>query len=288
MCMLTPFLQYVSEARIVRRQSDLQRYTFQEITERIYLSFLTLSLLKNFKQAIGFVKSYSTNTLTYGNFDRVRTTSNDLSNMLAIVAGDPSIVEKLANKNSAMVLRQRQNVPILAIRRYLRNFKNDYEFLTQLESALGINNPDYKNLRRAISDFISLDNKRKKITVTRLLQALKAKLSGTDLQKQVQKFADKQNLELDNVIDAERNVSTPGKELTSDELSAYRLLVGSSNVRRAKIAADMIRQGRAVPAPIMASFAPIVKMIDDIAKGGYTYVRLLQSIHDRAKTTTKK
>ncbi len=288
MCMLTPFLQYVSEARIVRRQSDLQRYTFQEITERIYLSFLTLSLLKNFKQAIGFVKSYSTNTLTYGNFDRVRTTSNDLSNMLAIVAGDPSIVEKLANKNSAMVLRQRQNVPILAIRRYLRNFKNDYEFLTQLESALGINNPDYKNLRRAISDFISLDNKRKKITVTRLLQALKAKLSGTDLQKQVQKFADKQNLELDNVIDAERNVSTPGKELTSDELSAYRLLVGSSNVRRAKIAADMIRQGRAVPAPIMASFAPIVKMIDDIAKGGYTYVRLLQSIHDRAKTKTKK
>ncbi len=288
MCMLTPFLQYVSEARVVRRQSDLQRYTFQEITERIYLSFLTLSLLKNFKQAIGFVKSYSTNTLTYGNFDRVRTTSNDLSNMLAIVAGDPSIVEKLANKNSAMVLRQRQNVPILAIRRYLRNFKNDYEFLTQLESALGINNPDYKNLRRAISDFISLDNKRKKITVTRLLQALKAKLSGTDLQKQVQRFADKQNLELDNVIDAERNVSTPGKELTSDELSAYRLLVGSSNVRRAKIAADMIRQGRAVPAPIMASFAPIVKMIDDIAKGGYTYVRLLQSIHDRAKTTTKK
>ena len=288
MSMLTPFLQYVSEARIVRRQSDLQRYTFQEITERIYLSFLTLSLLKNFKQAIGFVKSYSTNTLTYGNFDRVRTTSNDLSNMLAIVAGDPSIVEKLANKNSAMVLRQRQNVPILAIRRYLRNFKNDYEFLTQLESALGINNPDYKNLRRAISDFISLDNKRKKITVTRLLQALKAKLSGTDLQKQVQRFADKQNLELDNVIDAERNVSTPGKELTSDELSAYRLLVGSSNVRRAKIAADMIRQGRAVPAPIMASFAPIVKMIDDIAKGGYTYVRLLQSIHDRAKTTTKK
>jgi len=25
-------------------------------------------------------------------------------------------------------------------------------------------------------------------------------------------------------------------------------------------------------------------MIDDIAKGGYTFVRLLQSIHDRAKT----
>ena len=44
MYMLTPFLKYVSEGRVVRRQSDLQRYTFQEITERIYLSFLALSL----------------------------------------------------------------------------------------------------------------------------------------------------------------------------------------------------------------------------------------------------
>ena len=59
MCMLTPFLQYVSEGRVVRRQSDLQRYTFQEITERIYLSFLTLTLLRNFGQTAGFVKSYA-------------------------------------------------------------------------------------------------------------------------------------------------------------------------------------------------------------------------------------
>ena len=58
MCMITSFLQYVAEGRVVRRQSDLQRYTFQEITERIYLSFLTLALLKNFSQTKNFVKSY--------------------------------------------------------------------------------------------------------------------------------------------------------------------------------------------------------------------------------------
>ena len=284
--MLTPFLQYVSEARIVRRQSDLQRYTFQEITERIYLSFLTLSLLKNFSQTAGFVKSYGASTLTYGEFTRVRGTANDLHNMLAIVAGDPDIVQKLANKNAAMALRQRQSVPILAIRRYLRSFKNDYEFLTQLESALGINNLDYKNLRRAISDYPKLDSKRKQLTTTRLLQALKAKLSGTDLQRQAQKFADKQRLELDNVVDAERTV--PGKELTPDEMSGYRLLVGASNVRRAKVAADMVKQGRAVPAPIMAAYAPVITMIDDITKGGYTFVKLLQTIHDRARTKIRR
>ena len=279
--MLTPFLQYVSEGRVVRRQSDLQRYTFQEITERIYLSFLTLTLLRNFGQTAGFVKSYANQTLAYGSFDRVRSTSNDLHNMMAVVVGDPAITNKLANKNQAMALRQRRSVPELAMRRYLRDFRNSYNFLTNLETALGIGNPDYKNLRRAISDYPSLDSKRKQVTTTRLLQALKSKLSGTDLQRKAQEFADKQKLELDNVIDAERSV--PGVELTPDEMSAYRILVGASNVRRAKVAADMIRQGRAVPAPIMQAYAPVVRMIDDIAKGGYSYVRLLQSIHDRAK-----
>ena len=279
--MRTPFLKYVSEGRVVRRQSDLQRYTFQEITERIYLSFLTLTLLRNFSQTLGFVKTYATNTLLYGNFDRVRTTSNDLHNMLAVVAGDPSITQKLSNKNAAMAIRQRQTVPTLAIRRYLRDFKGSYAFLTSLESSLGITNIDYKNLRRAISDYASLDTRRKKATTTRLLQALKAKLPGTDLQRKAQEFADKQKLELDNVIDAERSV--PGATLTPDELSGYRLLVGPANVRRAKIAADMVRQGKAVPAPVMQAYAPVIKMIDDIVKGGFTYVKLLQTIRDRAK-----
>ena len=286
MSMLTPFLQYVAEGRVIRKQSDLNRYTFHEITERIYLSFLTLALLKNFSQTRGFAKTYSTQTLTYGSFDRVRTTANDLYNMLAVVAGDPDIVQKLANKNQAMALRQRQSVPVLAIRRYLRDLKNDYRFLTQLESALDIRNPDYKNLRRTISDYPSLDGKRKQVTATRLLQALKAKLSGTDLQRQAQVFADKQHLELDDVVDAERTV--PGAELTPNEMAAYRILVGAANVRRAKIAADMVKRGKAVPAPIMIAYAPIIRMIDNIAKGGYTYVRLLQTIHDRAKTKIKR
>ena len=279
--MLTPFLKYVSEGRVVRRQSDLSRYTFQEITERIYLSFLALTLLRNFRQTTGFVQSYSTATLSYGSFDRVRTTSNDLHNMLAVVAGDPAIANKLANKNAAMALRQRQTVPVLAIRRYLRDFKGAYAFLTKLESALGINNTDYRNLRRAIADYSNLSTPRKKATTTRLLQALKAKLSGTDIQRKTQEFADKQKLELDNVIDAERTV--PGVEMTPDELTAYRVLVGSNNVRRAKIAAELIQQGKAVPAPILQAYAPIVKMIDDIARGGYSFVKLVQSIHDRAR-----
>ena len=282
MSMLTPFLQYVAEGRVIRRQSDLQRYTFQEICEKIYLSFLTLSLLKNFSRTKSFVKTYANQTLVYGAFDRVRTTANDLHNMLAVVSGDPEIVQKLANKNAAMALRQRQSIPVLAIRTYLRSFSNDYKFLTQLEKALNITDMDYKNLRRAVSDYPGLDSKRKQFTATRLLQALRAKLPGTDLQRQAQHFADKQNLELDDVIDAE-TTTVPGSSMSANELSAYRLLVGSSNIRRAKIAVDMAKQGKSIPGPFVSAYLPIMTMIDDIAQGGYTFIRLLQTIHSRAK-----
>ena len=76
--------------------------------------------------------------------------------------------------------------------------------------------------------------------------------------------------------------------MTPDEVSGYRVLVGANNVRRAKIAADMVKQGRGVPAPIMSGFYPVIKMIDDIVKGGYTYVKLLQTLADRAKSNRKK
>ena len=51
--MLTPFLKYVSEGKVIRRHSDLQRYTFPEVTERIYLSFLALSVF-----VLGIIHSF--------------------------------------------------------------------------------------------------------------------------------------------------------------------------------------------------------------------------------------
>jgi len=279
--MITPFLKYVSEGRVVRRQSDLQRYTWAEITERIYLSFLALTLLNNFKQTQGFVKQYVSATLGYGTFDKVRMGQNDLYNMLAVVSGDPEITKKLANSKQAEAMRQRSTIPVLALRRYLRDFKNSYSVLSKLEASLGIGNTAYKNLRIAISDYTNLSRANKKVTTTRLLQALKANLSGTDIQRKTQEFADKQKLELDDVVDAERSISP--SDMTGDELNAYRLLVGPNNVRRAKVVADMVKQGKGVPGPYMSAYAPVVKMIDDIAKGGYAYVKLLQNIHDRAR-----
>ena len=185
MGMLTPFLKYVSEGKVIRRHSDLQRFTFPEVTERIYLSFLALSLMSQHKDMAGFAKSYADQTMAKGTFDQVRMINNDLANMLAIVSGDPDITKKLRNKNQAQAMRQRQPVPVMAVRRYLRTWEEHYKNLTQLERALNITDANYKNLRRNSANYSNLDEKNKQDVKRKLLQHLASKLAGTDLHKAV-------------------------------------------------------------------------------------------------------
>ena len=183
MGMLTPFLKYVSEGKVIRRHSDLERYTFPEVTERIYLSFLALALMSQHRDTAGFVQSYADQTMAKGTFDQVRMINNDLANMLAIVAGDPEITKKLKNKNQAQVMRQRQPVPVMALRRYLRSWEDHFKNLTQLERALNITDANLKNIRRAVANYNRLESRLKIQTLRRLQQQLQAKLPNTDILK---------------------------------------------------------------------------------------------------------
>tara|TARA_Y100001937_G_scaffold38126_1_gene54319 strand:+ start:5435 stop:6010 length:576 start_codon:yes stop_codon:yes gene_type:complete len=181
--MLTPFLKYVSEGKVIRRHSDLQRFSFPEVTERIYLSFLALALMSQLKDSKQFTKMYTDQTMAKGTFDQVRMVNNDLANMLAIVSGDPEITKKLKNKNEAQAMRQRQPVPVMALRRYMRTWEDHYKNLTQLERALNINDGNYRNVRRAVANYRNLNSRQRTNTIKTLNRMLNAKLPSTDLQR---------------------------------------------------------------------------------------------------------
>jgi len=187
--MLTPFLKYVSEGKVIRRHSDLQRFTFPEVTERIYLSFLALALMSQLKDTKNFTKMYTDQTMAKGTFDQVRIINNDLANMLAIVSGDPEITKKLKNKNQAQALRQRQPVPVMALRRYMRTWENHYSNLTQLERALNINDANYRNVRRAVANYKNLNLRQKQSTIKTLNRMLSATLPNTDLQRRFKQLS---------------------------------------------------------------------------------------------------
>ncbi len=129
------------------------------------------------------MKNYVEQTLAKGTFDQVRIINNDLANMMAIVAGDPDITKKLKNKNEAQAMRQRQPVPVMAVRRYMRTWEDHYRNLTQLERALNIRDANYKNVRRSVANYTKLNSRQKDQTLARLKQMLQAKLPNTDLQR---------------------------------------------------------------------------------------------------------
>ena len=181
--MLTPFMKYVVEGKIIRKFSDLQRFSFPEVTERIYVSLLALALMSQDKSTMPFVGRYVDQTMSKGTFDQVRMINNDLANMLAIVAGDPEITKKLKNKNQAQAMRQRQPVPVMALRRYMRTWEDHYKNLSQLERALNINDGNLRNIRRAVANFKNLDARQKMQALQRLKQQLQSKLPNTDILK---------------------------------------------------------------------------------------------------------
>ena len=80
-------------------------------------------------------------------------------------------------------MRQRQPVPIRAVRRYLRTFDDHYKNLTQFERALNISDANYRNVRRNIANFKSLTTKERSKTIARLKQMLQSKLPNTDIQR---------------------------------------------------------------------------------------------------------
>ena len=126
---------------------------------------------------------YTDQTMAKGTFDQVRMVNNDLANMLAIVSGDPEITKKLKNKNEAQAMRQRQPVPVMALRRYMRTWEDHYKNLTQLERALNINDGNYRNVRRAVANYRNLNSRQRTNTIKTLNRMLNAKLPSTDLQR---------------------------------------------------------------------------------------------------------
>jgi len=187
----------------VRRLNDVQRYTWDDIVERVYVSFLGLSILKHFDQTRVPSQKYIAATTIDPRFSKVRFGANDLYNMLAIIFGNKDILKKLRNSRDAEVKRQRLSLDPLMVSKYLLRQNNEYKFLKSLQHNLGPINSKYDKLRRAVSDYAGLSNRAKMITTTKLLQVCRNMIPGTDVARMVEEFARKQKLELSDVIDTE-------------------------------------------------------------------------------------
>jgi len=283
------FLNEITEARLTRQDSNLRTLTYTDCCERTYLILLTLEVMRHFAGSRGFVSAYARRTMYNDNFKIFRSTSTDLYNFVYFVIGDKKAIDKLKDPGAALRMREETTFPINSVKVYLNKLKGGMvpnqvsDMFIRLENSLGIKNSEYKAVRRAAVNFNRLDTKNKQDAVTRLLFALRAKLRSSDIIDDFEKLAAFKDLETGRIADTEPTISKPDVEVRGQDLALYRYLVGTENLMKTKKFVDLARNGQSIPSVIADGYLPIIKMIDDIVKGGPQYVQLLRTIHKKAK-----
>jgi len=283
------FLNDLAEARMTRNSSDQAKLSYTDCCERLYLIVLSLELLRLFPSTRGYAAGYAKKTTSYGPYQQFRMVGTDLYNFIYFVIGDDKALAKLKDPESAKAVRMRTNLPTMGLNRYLSAVGNNTairptETLIRLEGGLNITNTDYKAIRRNLFNYNSLSTQEKQNTVTRLLLAVRAKLRSSDIIVYIEELARTKDLENARIKDNEPTVSLPDLATpTGPELQYYRYLVGAKGLVGTKKFLDQAKDGKAVPAPYVQAYAPVVKMVDDIVKAGPGFVQMLRALHNRAK-----
>ena len=95
-------------------------------------------------------------------------------------------MDKLKDPIAAKMLRKRASFPTM-VNRYPGeigsglNSSGVLQFLPNVENGLNIRNTDYKTVRREILSYDRLSERDRRMTVTRLLHAPRAKLRSSDI-----------------------------------------------------------------------------------------------------------
>lgn len=283
------FLNDLYEARMTRNSSDQAKMTYTDCCEKLYLTLLSLELLRKFPNTIGYAAGYAKKTSSFGPYQHFRMVGTDLYNLVYFVSGDDKAMDKLKDPEDAKVMRQRTHLPVMGLNRYLSSVANNVttsqtETILRIEGGLNITNADYKTIRRNLFNFNSISTREKQNTVTRLLLALRAKLRNSDVIMYVEELARSRDLETARIKDNEPTVSLPDLTTpTGPELQYYRYIVGAKNLVGTKKFLDQAKDGKSVTAPYVQAYLPAIKMLDDIVKAGPGFIQMLRALHNRAK-----
>jgi len=287
------FIKDINEARMTRDSSNARVLTYTDCCERLYLSVLTLELLRQYPTFTNAVRVYCRRTSGYESYKYFRSNGTDLYNFIYYVNGDEKALNKLKDPGAAKRKRKTVTLPTMALNGFITRLSygqqptNTAQLLVRLENELGIANTDYKAIRRSLGIWSRTSTLDKKKFVTKLLFACRAKLRSSDIIDDLEKLAAIRDLETAAVRDNEPTVSTPDMTIDSKDLLWYKSIVGSENLFLARKFVEMTSRGTAIPSNVVRAYAPAVKMLNDIVAAGPAYVGMLRTIHNKAKQQNK-
>jgi len=283
------FLKDLHESRMTKDNGSSQKLTYTDCGERMYLTLLALETMRQYPEFRILAQKYCTRTKGFEQYRIYRIMGTDLYNFIYFLVGDSSAQKKLKDPDAAIQLRSKTKLPTAAINRYISSVSQGNEpvlrtkLFLDIENALKITNTDYKNIRRGLADYAKLNLQERKLLVTRLIFAVRAKLRSSDIADDFSKFAAAKNLETTTLTDPEPTVSVPDISTGPSDIALYRYIVGSKNLAQTKRFLDHAKNNQAVSAAMLQAYMPAIKMLDDIVQAGPAYVQNLRAIHQRAK-----
>jgi len=208
--MKAEFINSINEGLFFTKKASLEKMDLEQCANYAFLILCTLNILRHEKDTMAFASDYASKTLLYGVFKGFRSTATDLYNLLAILQ-DPNEANlaKLKNHSSNEIIAQRIHMPVLQTKSYLRdlamgkiNEDKDRQFFFKLDKGLNISNNDYSAIRRLSADWHKLDNRQRKLAMTRLLLALRH-MGSSDILKQLEMLSRTKGYEIKDVCNPE-------------------------------------------------------------------------------------
>lgn len=283
------FIKDLHESRMTKDNGNSKKLSYADCCERLYLSLLVLETMRHFVDFKGNVQRYAKKTAGFELYKYYRIMGTDLYNFIYFVVGDDSAQDKLKDPDAAKAAKRNSKIPVRDINRYINELAQGKKpnlvssLFIKLETALNISNSDYKEIRRALSDFEKLTRAEKQRFVTRLIYAVRAKLRSSDLIDDFEKFAAVKDLEKASVPDPEPTISVPDLPITTGDIALYRYIVGNDNLMMVKRFIEMAKDGKGAPSTMVSAYLPAIKLLDEIVQAGPAYIQQLRALHSRAK-----
>ena len=206
------FIHMLGENLLLRAKKPSD-FTAKDMAELAFLYLVALHIMRSEYETAPFARTYAKRTANHGNFDHADAQNTDLYQFLNVLRdhqgatgshlSHPEANELFWNEVHFNGSTAKQLLNQMAQSHY--DGRAAKRLLMQLEQQLHITNSNYRSVRRLAGewDLGTLDTEQKKLAVTRLLQALRAKARREDVLSQLQHLADRNFYELTHVHDPE-------------------------------------------------------------------------------------
>lgn len=194
------------------RRRKATAYNLRDITDLVFLHCVALHILRQEYETAPWAWRYAARTVTHGDFHAMDAGNTDLYQGLWVLANHEMMIHGHLPDEADDLLWHAMSWHTQTAARFLHNMasrrydtQQQRQLLLSMERQLNITTTNYRSVRRLSVEWDTgrIDTEAKQLTITRLLQALRAKARGGEILPQLELLSKLKRYELINVCDPE-------------------------------------------------------------------------------------